>query len=87
MSNAPQIPTEEVKPLELPADSTIPSTETSQPALANEESAEEPNTISQPIANETSTGVATEEPLKEEKKGVEPVTAGVLGYKAPGLLK
>jgi len=88
MSDTPQIPVQEtkaenVKPLELSADSAVPSTGASEPLAAGENKAEEPTALPQP----TTETAAAEEPLKDEKKGAEPVTAGVLGYKAPGLLK
>ena len=88
MSDAPQIPVQETrvdesKPLELSADSAVPSTHAKEPVLAGESKVEEPTALPQPI---TENAVA-QEPLKEEKKGAEPVTTGMLGYKAPGLLK
>lgn len=89
---------EDTKPLELPA-----QTETAKPEepISNEpKKAEDTKPLPLPEhltkeenASEESTPAAaatSEEPAKETKAEAaagEPITSGVLGYKAPGLLK
>ena len=83
---------EDVKPLELPGEST----ESAAPVVEGEKKAEDVTALPLPQTSTTGAETQAEEPKKEaetavekpvEKKAAEPVTSGVLGYKAPGLMK
>lgn len=73
-----------------PLETTDPSTETAAPAITEEATA--PATTSADASTEA-TPTGTAEPISEESKiadstkVAEPITSGVLGYKAPGLMK
>ncbi|PNS19911.1 hypothetical protein CAC42_7878 [Sphaceloma murrayae] len=74
------------KPLELPAETTESpapvATTTEGPATTDEKTAEE----TKPSDLPTTEDKPVETPVIKEEKPVEPVTSGVLGYKAPGLV-
>lgn len=92
---------EDVKTLELPTESATPAAPSAS-AAEGERKAEDVTALPLPdhivngdaskatdsAAAETTPAAPVEEPVKEtEKKTAEPVTSGVLGYKAPGLMK